>query len=64
MPYSKKQNKVFRAIAHGWHPDKGSLASISQGEASKMAAEGVKGGVNEAKRRKMKKHMHIESNRG
>jgi len=56
MPWSKKQNKVFRAIAHGWHPDKGSLASISQSEAAKMAAEGVK-------QRKMRRSFKIQSNR-
>lgn len=57
MPYTRKQNKVFRAIAHGWHPNKGSLASISQGEAAKMAAEGVK-------HRKMRKQLHVESTTG
>ncbi len=45
MPYTAKQNRVFRAIAHGWRPRKGSLASISQGEAAKMADEGVKRNV-------------------
>lgn len=49
MPYTEKQNRVFRAIAHGWHPDKGSLANISQDEASKMASEGVKHSVAQAK---------------
>lgn len=57
MPYTKKQNKVFRAIEHGWKPDKGSLASISQSEAAKMAAEGVK-------RKQMRKHFKVESVRG
>lgn len=56
MPYSKRQNRTFRAIAHGWRPDKPSLASISQSEAAKMAAEGVK--------RKQKKHLKTESVRG
>ena len=45
MPYTAKQNRIFRAIEHGWRPRKGSLASISQGEAAKMADEGVKGDV-------------------
>jgi len=45
MPYTAKQNRIFRAIEHGWHPRKGSLASISQGEAAKMADEGVKGNL-------------------
>lgn len=49
MPYTEKQNRVFRAIEHGWHPDKGSLASISQDEAAKMASEGIKRGVEHAK---------------
>lgn len=51
MPYTEKQNRVFRAIAHGWHPRKGSLKSISQGEAAKMAAEGIKRDVDGAVRR-------------
>ena len=45
MPYTEKQHRVFQAIAHGWKPNKGSLASISQSEAKKMAGEGVKGGL-------------------
>ena len=43
MPYSKKQNKLFRAIEHGWHPPASSKINISQADAAKMAAEGVKG---------------------
>lgn len=42
MPYTAKQNRVFRAISHGWKPKKGSLKTISQGEAEKMASEGIK----------------------
>ena len=49
MPYTAKQNRVFRAIAHGFKPSKGSLKSISQAEAKKMAAEGVKRSVSTAR---------------
>lgn len=51
MPYTAKQNRVFRAISHGWHPNKGSLASISREEATKMASEGVKQSVSGARKR-------------
>jgi len=56
VPYTKKQNRVFRAIEHGWQPKKGSLASISQSEAAKMASEGIK-------RKAMRKKLHVESSR-
>lgn len=42
MPWSAKQNKLFRAIANGWTPPKGSGISISQSDAERMAAEGIK----------------------
>lgn len=42
MPYTEKQHRVFQAIAHGWHPSSGSLSKLSQGQAKKMAGEGVK----------------------
>lgn len=51
MPYTEKQHRVFQAIAHGWNPKKGSLASISQSEAKKMAGEGVKSEVAAASRK-------------
>ena len=54
MPYTEKQHRAFEAIAHGWHPDKGSLAGIGQGKAKEMAAEGVKR-TNEIQRKALTK---------
>lgn len=42
MPYTEKQNHLFRAIEHGWTPPKRSGIDISREEATKMAHEGVK----------------------
>lgn len=41
MPFSEKQNKLFRAAAHD--PDIAKSAGISMHVARKLAAEGVKG---------------------
>lgn len=44
MPWSAKQNKVFRAREHGWIPDDPKLSGIakmSQAEAKKLAHEGI-----------------------
>ena len=43
MPsHSAKQAKVMSAIAHGWHPSKGSVAKIPQGVAAEFhAADGA-----------------------
>lgn len=40
MPWTKKQKKLFRAIAHGWKP-KGRVKGIklSRRKAAKMAKE-------------------------
>lgn len=46
MPYTEKQNKVFRAIEHGWtppnKPNLRGLRNLSRGKAKKMAHEGIK----------------------
>lgn len=41
MPYTEKQNKLFRAAAHD--PKIAKSAGIPQSTARKLAAEGVKG---------------------
>lgn len=41
MPYTAKQNRLFRAIAHGWTPPASSGIKISKADASKMASEGI-----------------------
>jgi hypothetical protein len=51
MPYTARQHRTFQAIAHGFKPKKKGLRGISQGQASKMASEGVKKGVSGARRR-------------
>lgn len=43
MPFTAKQNKVWRAIEHGWNPPGKKFAGVSRAEATKMAHEGVKG---------------------
>lgn len=45
MPWTRKQHRLFAAIAHGWKPPAESGIKISQHDAAKMAAEGVKGKV-------------------
>jgi hypothetical protein len=40
MPYTEKQNRLFRAAAHD--PSIAKKHGLSQSEAKKMAAEGVK----------------------
>ena len=40
MPYTQSQNKLFRAAAH--NPAIAKKHGMSQGQASKMASEGVK----------------------
>ncbi len=50
MPFTSKQNRVFRAIAHGFKPKKKGLRSISQSQARDMAAEGIKKDVGRARR--------------
>lgn len=40
MPYTEKQNRLFRAAAH--NPKIAKAHGLSQAEASKMASEGVK----------------------
>lgn len=42
MPYTAKQNHLFRAIEHGWTPPAKSGIHISRKDATKMAHEGVK----------------------
>ena len=46
MPYTEKQNKTFRAIAHGWTPPNKKnlrgLRSLSREKARKMSHEGIK----------------------
>jgi hypothetical protein len=49
MPWSAKQNKVWRAIEHGWHPPSGKFGGISREKAGEMADEGI---VSKAKRRR------------
>jgi len=36
MPYTKKQKRVFQAIAHGFHPTRGGLAHMSKATAKKL----------------------------
>jgi hypothetical protein len=58
MPWSKKQQKVARAVEHGWKP-KGSAQGFTQDFAAQVVRES-----DEPKRRKMmKKHLHVESNK-
>lgn len=52
MPYTAKQHRVFQAIAHGWKPRSGSLSSISESEAEKMADEGIKRTVSSARKKR------------
>ena len=56
MPYSAKQNKVFRALEHGWDPPEeaglGSLEKLGQAKLKKMAHEGVKPDLPKRKARK------------
>ena len=40
MPWSAKQNRLFRAAAHS--PEIAKTHGMSQGDARKMASEGVK----------------------
>lgn len=46
MPWTEKQNKVFRAIEHGWKPPNtkklNGLRKLSPTKAGKMAHEGIK----------------------
>ena len=45
MPYSEKQNKVFRALEHGWKPKSSKLSSLvhlGRKKLKAMANEGVK----------------------
>lgn len=44
MPWTRKQHRLFAAVAHGWKPPAESDIRISQHDAEKMASEGVKGG--------------------
>jgi hypothetical protein len=52
MPWTKKQKKLFNAIAHGWKP-KGKVKGIklSKAKAAKMAKEPTR----RKKKRKKKK---------
>lgn len=42
MPWSEKQNALFRAIEHGWRPPRSSGIRISRADATRMAHEGIK----------------------
>lgn len=42
MPYSPKQEKFFRARAHGFVPDDPKLRKLSPAEASKLSDEAAK----------------------
>ena len=48
MPFTPKQNHLFRAIEHGWTPPAKSGISISKKDATKMAHEGVKDEASES----------------
>jgi hypothetical protein len=39
MPYTAKQAKFFRAVAHGFKPDDPNLGSLSQSKAKELSAE-------------------------
>lgn len=45
MPFTPKQNHLFRAISHGWKPPESSGIKIDKSDATRMAHEGVKGVV-------------------
>lgn len=49
MPYSAKQNRLFRAAAHDSKIAKGH--GLSQATASRLAAEGIKGQRHKVSRR-------------
>lgn len=42
MPWTPEQNKVWRAIEHGWKPPAGKFEDVTPEKAKKMAHEGVK----------------------
>lgn len=42
MPWSVGQNRVFKAIQHGFKPTSPSLSKITPAQAGRMAAEGVR----------------------
>lgn len=50
MPFTEKQNHLFRAVEHGWTPPASSGIDISRKDATKMAHEGVKGDDGSLKR--------------
>lgn len=52
MPYTEKQNKLFRAAAHD--PKIAKSAGIPQSTARKMAAEGVKRSTKKQQSKKTK----------
>ena len=56
MPYTEKQNALFRAAAH--NPKIAKEHGISQAQASKMASEGVKG-----KKKKVPWHAMLKTKR-
>jgi len=53
MPYTAKANKFFRAVEHGFKPDR-FKTSLTPEKAGQLADEGVKGERHE----KMKKEVH------
>lgn len=60
MPWTAKQNKVWRAIEHGWNPPGNQFSGITPAKAKIMAHEGIKASVSTARkvhgvRRAMKK---------
>jgi len=73
MPWSPKQNKVWRAIEHGWNPPGDQFEGVTQEKASKMADEGVIGKDLDAhightiktmrRKHKIEKKMHTHSDR-
>lgn len=42
MPWTARQNRLFRAIEHGWQPPASSGINISKRDATRMAHEGIK----------------------
>jgi hypothetical protein len=70
MPWTARQQHTAQAVTHGWKP-KGKAKGFTRSFASEVIAESKTmptrppvTGMTDEKRRKMRKHLHVESNRG
>jgi hypothetical protein len=62
MPWSKKQVRTAEAVKHGWKPQ-GSAKGFTHSFASQVVSEGERGGMTDATRKAMRRHLKVQSSR-